>query len=157
MADKLTIKEVNEKVEQVTAKVDSLSGSISQLIEIMTAKKEEEKQEVKKEPQKEIPVQNENTGTPNWAEVHPVHDKTAREILGELLDRTYMSYPKGGGTLFTVVIKKDFSNAPDLYLKTMKEDHRTCNLESDRYRGEDGAKRWCLLIKQNLKVNDKKI
>ena len=96
-------------------------------------------------------------GTADWAEVHPVHDKVAREILGSAVDRTYMKYPKGGGTLFTVVIKREFSNAPKDYIDRMKEDHRTCNLEVERYRGEEGVKRWCLLIRQNLKLQDKKI
>jgi hypothetical protein len=144
MAEKLTIKEVNDKVEK-------LSGNVEKLAELLS-KKEEKPVNTPKET-----VDNSITGSSNYAEVHPVHDKNAREILGDAMERTYMTFPKGGGTLFTVVIKKEFSNAPKDYLARMHEDHRTCNLEVDRFKGEDGAKRWCLLIKQNLKLQDKKI
>jgi len=148
---KLTIKEVNEKVEK-------LSNNVSQLVEILS-KKQKEKEchcddgtcdaHKKKEDNKDVRKE----GIADWAEVHPVHDNTARDILGNLVDRTYMKYPKGGGALFTVVIKREFSNAPKDYLERMKEDHRTANLETERFRGEEGAKRWCLLIKQNLSKN----
>jgi hypothetical protein len=147
-ANKLTIKEVNEKVEK-------LSDNVSQLVELLS-KKQEEKTESSKQTETVQPESNKDIrkeGIADWAEVHPVHDNTARDILGNLVDRTYMKYPKGGGALFTVVIKREFSNAPKDYLERMKEDHRTANLETERFRGEEGAKRWCLLIKQNLSKN----
>jgi hypothetical protein len=140
----LTIKEVNEKVEK-------LSNNVSQLVELLSKKQEEANKEVSKSDNKKEDIRKE--GIADWAEVHPVHDNTARDILGNLVDRTYMKYPKGGGALFTVVIKREFSNAPKDYLERMKEDHRTANLETERFRGEEGAKRWCLLIKQNLSKN----
>lgn len=84
------------------------------------------------------------------ADVNPRYDAKAKEVLGERIQRTYVTYPKGGGTLFTIVIDKKFSNSPKDYLERMKEDRRTVNIEREEFRGEDGVEKWAKLILQNL-------
>lgn len=84
------------------------------------------------------------------ADMNPRYDAKAREILGERIERTYVTYPKGGGTLFTIVIKNQFSNSPKDYLERMKEDRRTVNIEREEFRGEDGVEKWAKLILANI-------
>jgi hypothetical protein len=83
-------------------------------------------------------------------DVNPRYHAKALEVLGEKLGRTYVTYPKGGGTLFTIVINEKFSNAPKDYLERYKEDKRTVNLEREEFRGEEGAEKWAKLVLQNL-------
>ena len=59
-----------------------------------------------------------------------------------------MLQPKGGGTLFTVVIKPEFSNAAPEYLERYKADRRTKEIGSE---GLSGVETWCKLIRANLK------
>lgn len=87
---------------------------------------------------------------PTMTDFNPLYDKRAKDILGDRIERTYMTFPKGGGSLFTIVIKKEFSNAPKDYLERYHEDRRTVNLEREEFRGEDGADKWAKLILQNL-------
>lgn len=88
--------------------------------------------------------------SPTMLDVNPRYDALAKEILGDRLLRTYVAYPKGGGTLFTIVINPEFSNAPKDYLERYKEDHRTVNIEREEFRGEDGVTKWAKLILANL-------
>jgi len=83
-------------------------------------------------------------------DVNPRYDAKAKEILGTRVERTFVTYPKGGGTLFTIVITKEASNSPKDYLERMKEDRRTVNLEREEFRGEDGVEKWAKLILSNL-------
>lgn len=77
---------------------------------------------------------------PDNVPVNPQWEKKVREIIGkspkgdEIVDRCEMMYPKHGGTLFTVVIKKEFSNAPVEYLKAHMEDRRTRKSETAEWR-----------------------
>ena len=82
--------------------------------------------------------------------INPAWEAKAREIIGEALDHCELYYPKTGGTLFTVVIKKESSKAPRDYLERYHVDRRTINIEREGYRGYDGVVRWCNLVKQNL-------
>ncbi len=83
-------------------------------------------------------------------DMNPRYHAKVVEVLGEKVERTFLTYPKGGGTLFTIVIKAEFSNAPKDYLERMKEDRRTVNLEREEFRGEDGVERWAKLVRDNL-------
>ncbi len=83
-------------------------------------------------------------------DMNPRYHARVVEILGEKVDRTFLTYPKGGGTLFTIVIKKEFSNTPKDYMERMKEDRRTVNIEREEFRGEDGVEKWAKLVQQNL-------
>lgn len=83
-------------------------------------------------------------------DMNPRYHQKVVDILGEKVERTFLTYPKGGGTLFTIVIGKEFSNAPKDYLERMKEDRRTVNIEREEFRGEDGVEKWAKLVLQNL-------
>lgn len=83
-------------------------------------------------------------------DMNPRYHAKVVEVLGEKVERTFLTYPKGGGTLFTIVIKNEFSNSPKDYLERMKEDRRTVNLEREEFRGEDGVEKWAKLVLQNL-------
>src|SRR4051812_25090592 len=61
---------------------------------------------------------------PNKYTINPEWDEMAKEIIGEAVDHTEIQYVKGGGMLFTVVIKPEFSNAPLDYLNHYKSDRR---------------------------------
>lgn len=86
--------------------------------------------------------------SPNKYTVNPEWEEMAREIIGEAVDHTEIAYGKGGGLLFTVVIKTEMSNAPLDYLAMYKSDRRTREVGTE---GEAGVRTWCELIKQNLK------
>jgi hypothetical protein len=85
---------------------------------------------------------------PDSAPVPESWDEAAREIIGEALDHVEMLQPRGGGTLFTVIIKPEFSNAGKEYLERHKADRRTKEIGSE---GIGGVEAWCKLVKQNLK------
>jgi hypothetical protein len=78
------------------------------------------------------------------------YDAKAREILGDKVEETFVTYPKGGGTMFTISIKKELSNAPKDYLEFYKVDHRTVNLEREEFRGEEGVEKWAKLVLANI-------
>lgn len=83
-------------------------------------------------------------------DMNPRYHAKVVEVLGEKVERTFLTYPKGGGTLFTIVIKNEFSNSPKDYLERMKEDRRTVNIEREEFRGEDGVGKWAKLVRDNL-------
>ena len=83
-------------------------------------------------------------------DMNPRYHAKVVEVLGEKVGRTFLTYPKGGGTLFTIVIKDQFSNSPKDYLERMKEDRRTVNIEREEFRGEDGVEKWAKLVRDNL-------
>lgn len=122
---------------------NDMTKSFAQIVELIKQKPEEKEKQIAED--KKIDEANTNIG-----EINNRYDKKAREILGDRVERTYVEYPKGGGTLFTIVIKKEFSNAGQEYLERMKEDRRTINIEREEYRGEDGVEKWAKLILQNL-------
>lgn len=73
-------------------------------------------------------------------------DLIAQEILGDAVDHTEVER-KGGGIKFTVVIRKEKSNASPEYLERHKVDRRTREVGAE---GTEGVSAWCKLIKQNL-------
>jgi hypothetical protein len=82
------------------------------------------------------------------APMNPAWEDKAREIIGEAVDHCEVLYPVSGGTLFTVVIKPEFSNAPKEYLERMHADRRTKDVEKE---GIGGVENWAKLIRQNLR------
>ena len=80
--------------------------------------------------------------------VNTVFEAKAKEILGDQIERCEMLYQKNGGSVFTVVVKKEFSNAPKEYLMMYKEDRRSREIGNE---GVDGVEQFCKLISQNLK------
>lgn len=86
--------------------------------------------------------------SPNKYTSNPVWEEMARDIIGEAVDHTEVEYLKGGGLMFTVCIKREFSNAPQAYLDMYKVDRRGKEVGSE---GESGVKVWCEQIRNNLK------
>ena len=86
------------------------------------------------------------------APLNPVWEDKAREIIGEALDHCEVLYPNGGGTIFTVVIKADMSNAPKSYLEFYKLDRRSREIGNE---GLAGIENFCKLVRQNLRRPNK--
>lgn len=84
---------------------------------------------------------------PNNISTNPEWEEVAREILGPALDHTEVEHEKSGGIKFTVVIKKEYSNADAEYLRLVKVDRRTKEISQE---GMAGAEEWCRQIKANL-------
>lgn len=82
------------------------------------------------------------------APMNPVWEDMAKEIIGEAVDHCELYQPRSGGTIFTVVIKNEFSNAPKEYLERMKADRRSREIGNE---GISGVETWCKLIRANLK------
>lgn len=78
----------------------------------------------------------------------PEWEEEAQKIIGEALDHCEMSYPNTGGAIFTVVIKPEFSNAKEDYLKMYKTDRRSKEIGKE---GFEGVKNWCRIVALNLK------
>lgn len=84
---------------------------------------------------------------PKVPHTNPEWEAMAREIIGEAVDHTELAYVKGGGQIFTVVIKAELSNAPKDYLERYKVDRRSKEISAE---GEGGVKTWCEQIRNNL-------
>ena len=82
------------------------------------------------------------------APINPAWEEKAREIIGEALDHCEIFYPKGGGQIFTVIIKSEFSNAPKEYLERCKVDRRSKEIGNE---GIGGVELWCKLVRANLR------
>lgn len=129
---------------ELTKTVSSLAESMGGIVELLSkqasekvktpAEIAEDKEIVKASP-------NKYTVIPEWEEI-------ARDVIGDAVDHTEVQYVKGGGTLFTVVIKSDKSNASIEYLERHHMDRRSREIGSE---GEAGVRVWCSLIRDNLK------
>lgn len=85
---------------------------------------------------------------PDVNPVNPAWEEKAEDILGDYLDHCEVFFPKRGGTIFTVVIKLEKSNAALEYLDVMKQDRRSKEIGNE---GIEGVEQWCKLVAQNLK------
>ena len=120
-----------------------VSSGFEQIIGLIKQKPEEKVKQEKED--KKVDEAASDVG-----DMNPRYHAKVVEVLGERVERTFLTYPKGGGTLFTIVIKKEFSNSPKDYLERMKEDRRTVNIEREEFRGEEGVEKWAKLVLQNL-------
>jgi hypothetical protein len=128
---------------------DALAGNVSALVDIIKeeraarasapAQPAHEETAIEKEVRKAAP--DENPVNPAWIE-------KAEEILGDALDHCEVAFPKRGGTIFTVVITEDASNAPPEYLERMRVDRRSREIGNE---GIEGVEQWCKLVASNLK------
>ncbi len=126
--------------DKLSETVDTLSDGIAELLKRSSAPAVAPEVEAEqKEVSKASP--NKYTSNPEWEDI-------AREIIGEAVDHTEIQYVKGGGLLFTIVIKDEFSNAPDDYLERYKSDRRSREVGAE---GEAGVRIWCELVRNNLK------
>jgi hypothetical protein len=89
---------------------------------------------------------------PDTKQVNPEWDAEARTILGDLLDHTEVQYNKNGGVNFTIVIKKEKSNAGEEYLTRMGADRRTKEVGAS---GMEGVTEWCKLVRGNIRRTER--
>ena len=148
--EKLSLKGLSERIS-------SLDNSLVQILEIVkatagasaaasasvVAAPAKTAEEIKKD--KEI-----DEASATYESVNPHWVAIAKKTLGSALDHCEVFYPKNGGTIFTVVVHKDHSNAPAEYLKMMGSDRRSKDVAAE---GVQGVELWCKLIAQNLKRN----
>lgn len=126
---------------------DSLEKSVGDLVELIksgqlkTAAPAVAETPLEKEIRKAGPAQ--DPVPPQWAE-------KAQEHLGEALDHCEVTYLKGGGTVFTIVVRESHSNAPKEYLARYGADRRSKEVGTE---GIAGVEEWCKLVAQNLKRN----
>lgn len=138
-------------IDRVVEQVSSLSDSIVSLVEVLR------QPQVAAAPVAVVPVvevpetpeQKEITkaGPKKFHQINPEWEEKAREVLGDYLDHCEVDYPKAGGTVFTVVVNTEKSNAPEEYLKAHKEDRRSREIGNE---GLEGVEQWCKLVKANL-------
>ena len=146
--------ETKKKVvkEVVTAEqFKSLEGSVTTLAGLVTDMLKAQRETQAKDPA-EVAKEKEVTkaGPAVYiAPVNPEWEQMAYDIIGkEKVERCEMQHGRTGGLTFTVVIKKEYSNAPDAYLAIYKEDKRSKEIGAE---GITGVENWCKLIAQNLK------
>ena len=122
---------------KLTSVIESLVNTVTELKNkpVATVAETKEEVEVKKAKHDSSPMPE------SW-------DEAAREILGEMLDHTELLQPRGGGNLFTIVIKPEFSNAPKEYLEMRKFDRRTVELGNE---GISKVEAFSKLVRANLK------
>ena len=149
-SEKLTMKGLSERIS-------SLDNSLVQILEIVKANAGAKvlapgaaaaapvktAEEVKKDKEIDEASATYETVNPHWVAI-------AKKTIGSALDHCEVMFPKNGGTIFTVVIKPEYSNAPAEYIKTYGSDRRSREIGQE---GIGGAELWCKLIAQNLKRN----
>jgi hypothetical protein len=131
----VTVEQFSALTDVISKMNDSLSELKNKTVELPKTTATKEAQEIEKAKADQAPI------NPAWEDM-------AREIVGEALDHCEIFYPKAGGTIFTVVIKPELSNAPKEYLERMKTDRRSKEIGAE---GISGVENWCKLVKQNLK------
>ncbi|MDE2233748.1 MAG: hypothetical protein KGJ90_06635 [Patescibacteria group bacterium] len=89
---------------------------------------------------------------PNHLETNPTWDGLAKEIVGDYVDHTEVSHDKQGGIYFTIVIKKEKSNAKADYIAMYKSDRRTKEVGTT---GLNGVEEWCKQVRANLKRTER--
>ena len=141
-------KKVEPKQEDTVSRAEfnALAGGVKDLVDLiksgaLTQPAAPTPQEAREEKAVKEAGSNKYTVNPEWEDL-------AREIIGESMDHTEIQYIKGGGLMFTVVIKEEFSNAPADYLERYKSDRRSKEVGSE---GEAGVRIWCEQIRNNLK------
>ncbi len=132
------------------AEFDKLSNSVGDLVELIKsgALSQPAPAAAAATPEQAKEDKEAAKATANKYTVNPEWEDLAREIIGEAVDHTEIQYIKGGGLMFTVVIKTEFSNSPADYLERYKSDRRSKEVGSE---GEAGVRQWCELIRNNLK------
>lgn len=139
-------------VEELEKKVEGMEGSLLKIVEMMTKANQTPKE---KEVAKVVEAKN-KTAEPNNEYLEPVHPEwlsDAKLKIGEALDHCEVDYPKNGNPRYTVVIKKEFSNASSSHLEYYKIDRRTVAVTN----GLESVKTFNSLVAQNLRLNPKKV
>lgn len=135
---------------------DSLKGemnkSFGQIIDLIKEKPKTIEESKKVEAKKAV----DKTAEANDAYLEPVHPdwvKDAQAKIGDAVDHCEVDYPKNGFPRYTVVIKKELSNASSSHLQYYKVDRRTVAVSN----GFETVKAFNSLVAQNLKLNPKKV
>ncbi len=144
MADEIVSREEFDSLKK------EVSGGFEQIVNLIKSQGKEIKATPEEKAKAAVVEKKVDEASADVGDMNPRYHTKVVEVLGEKVERTFLTYPKGGGTLFTIVIKKEFSNAPKDYMERMKEDRRTVNIERDEFRGEDGVEKWAKLIQANL-------
>lgn len=136
MADEAKTEEPKLKQKE---RIEALENSVQKILDILTS------QQAAKPPTKqEIEVAK---AVSDQAPINPAWESETRNILGEALDHCEVFYPRNGGIQFTIVIKKEHSNAPKDYLLHFKVDRRTKDIGNE---GLEGVISWAKLVSANL-------
>lgn len=142
-----TTKKVGVKKEEpkyaTVEQFNTLQGLLEKLVKGMS----EEKDAVPAKPLSEAEQKEVTKAGPIQPPINPEWIEKAEEILGKYLDHCEVAYPRKGGVLFTLVIKKELSNANKDYLERYGTDRRTREIGNE---GVEGVEIWCKLVKQNL-------
>lgn len=85
--------------------------------------------------------------------VPPTWRKAVHEILGPDFECEFKQ-PDRGGSIFTVIVPKNKSNANQLHWQNFKSDRRSKELGNT---GLDGVKVWCSKIRSNLLATGAKL
>ena len=85
---------------------------------------------------------------PDRITVNAEWEEDARAKIGEALDHCEVLQPKGGGMIYVIYIKEEFSNAPKEYWNMYKADKRTCDVGNG---GFAAVQQHNSLVAQNLK------
>ncbi len=129
-----------------------VSSGFEQIINLMKSKPKTAEEEKKVEAKKAV----DKTAEPNNDYLEPVHPEwiaDAKLKIGEQLDHCEVDYPKNGFPRYTIVIKKEFSNASKSHLDYYKIDRRTVAVSN----GFETVKTFNSLVAQNLKLSPKKL
>lgn len=127
--------------EEFNSKFDSLQGAMGKMLDMM------EKTSTPGNPAQVEAKAVEEAKYDTQAAINPSWEAAAREALGVKLDHCEVNYPKEGGLQFTIVIKKEHSNAPKDYLERYKSDRRTKEVGKTGY---EGVVEWIKRVNQNL-------
>ena len=132
-----------DRVGKLEAEVADIKGSLGTIVELLERQLDKKVDAPVTEEEKKVIA-----AAPDKFTTNPDWDQTAKDILGEYLDHTEVMHEKSGGIKFTVVIKKERSNAGEDYLNMVGTDRRTKEVGSQ---GLEGVIEWCRLIRSNLK------
>lgn len=132
-----------KRVEEIASSVDSVLDILKDFGETMKGLVQAKTAIPETKEEKEV-----KEAVSDAAPVNPAWIAKAKEIVGEALDHCEVLYPKHGGVLFTLVIKKEHSNASVDYLERYKVDRRTKEIGNE---GIEGVEQWCKLVAGNLK------
>ena len=146
--------EENEVVsrEEFNSLKQEMNKSFGQIIDLIKAPPKTVEETKKVDAKKAI----DKTAEPNDAYLEPVHPDwiaDAKAKIGDAVDHCEVDYPKNGFPRYTIVIKKENSNASSSHLQYYKVDRRTVAVAN----GFETVKQFNLLVAQNLKLNPKKV
>ena len=145
-------KSVEELEASFDKRFESIENSILKVVDLVSKANQTPKE---KEVTKVVEAEKKSAEA-NDAYKEPVHPEwlaDAKLKIGEALDHCEVDYPKNGNPRYTVVIKKEFSNASSSHLEYYKIDRRTVPVIN----GLEDVKKWNSLVAQNLKLNPKKV